>query len=568
MASVLSLTNLQIIKTFITLFSSILVYLSIVFFIFSSTLDGLYNVPLFLYIIALFPFCIGLGVTLITTNLLNLFLNYGIHIMISGAICSVIFILYYGIKFAIRTISPNDVVYITFVGIFTAAIFGFLSFFIWLTAYGGIILQSILSFIIQIYKNIIGFKNVFSTDGDFRAGFIQTFLSFTLLFLALFLFFYYTTYHTMTSQQTYFCMFGIVSIFLYLFVNKDMFEFVFIRNKWATIVLFILGFLGYASYEMIFKNMSNGTADILKYTSIAIGVFIGIIALAILFIVFRKMFSEATGPLAILIHFLFYIPCLFIDFIQYMKNEIRMTSNSVYILFIIEVILILLYSYIPYFKSQIENNDAIILFSDAMFLNKSEQIGNNNMYKTPRVLPQGETPSIDGSDTVYRTNYAFTFWVYVNPQQHEASTLHNTNETPIFDFGNKPTFSYVNGAENTLDGNGNPTINDKFAIHFTNTDSSKNEPVYITLEKQKWHYIAFNYFSDRAELYLDGTLYRTVSFADKQPTYSTSDVVTLGYKNGLYGAICNVKYYKSNMIPENISRIYNLLMFSNPPTDT
>ena len=166
--------------------------------------------------------------------------------------------------------------------------------------------------------------------------------------------------------------------------------------------------------------------------------------------------------------------------------------------------------------------------------------------------------------STYRSNYGFSFWVYVNPQKKQPATIPNTKETPIFDFEQKPRFSYISTKKNATDKNNN-LVDDTFAIHFTNKNNA--EPMYITLGKQQWHYIFFNYFTDHVELYLDGKLDKTYKFNDKLPTYSPNDCVNLGYDNGLYGAICNVKYYETNMNPENISRIYNLLMFSNPPTD-
>ena len=220
-----------------------------------------------------------------------------------------------------------------------------------------------------------------------------------------------------------------------------------------------------------------------------------------------------------------------------------------------------MYLYIPYFKSQIENSSATTLFSNAMFLDNAEQVGNNDMYKIYKVKSKG----YDINNLAYRTNYGFSFWIYVNPQKKQPAKIPNTNETPIFDFGQKPRFSYIPWNTDTTNDKNNNLVNDKFVIHFTNKNDA--QPMYISLGKQKWHYIFFNYFNEHVELYLDGKLERTYIFNDKLPTYSTDDCVNLGYDDGLYGAICNVKYYEKNMIPENISRIYNLLMFSNPPTD-
>uniref|UniRef100_A0A6C0DQK5 Uncharacterized protein n=1 Tax=viral metagenome TaxID=1070528 RepID=A0A6C0DQK5_9ZZZZ len=545
-------------KIYITYLSTILVYLSIIFVILSSTLDGLQNVPLFVYLLTVLPLVFGLSAALFSDKLFNTIFNHSAYINISAVLCSMVLILYYGIKAGLNSLTSNETTYITFLGVFTGCIYGFLLFLNWMGVYGGVVLQTLYSYVSTIYRNIIGLKNSFFSDSEFRTNYIQIFLSFLILFLSIFIFFYYSDNKTLSSKQSYFAIFGIVAIFIYLFVNEHVLKYIFVEHKWAVLVLGILGVLCYAGYNYF----SKGTLQTIEYISIIVGCLIGIIALAILFIVFRKMLSETTGLLGLIINILFYIPCLVIDFINYIKNEIKMTSNITFVLFIIEIVLILMYVYIPIFKSQYENNSATKLLPGSIFLNQSQEFGNNDMYK---LLKYGNTDTIYNSEnSVYRTNYAFSFWVYINPQQKQPDTLANSSETPIFDFGQKPSFSYINNTENAVDSKGNP-VNDKFVIHYTNTGA---EPAYISLGKQQWHYIVFNYFNDKVDLYLDGNLERTYVFGSHLPRYSPHDLVTLGYDNGLYGAISNVKYFSINLTPENISRFYNLLMFSNPPIDT
>jgi len=283
----------------------------------------------------------------------------------------------------------------------------------------------------------------------------------------------------------------------------------------------------------------------------------------------RKSLSESTGMLGLLVNFIFYIPCLIIDGINYLYGEINLTPRPVLTLFVVEIVLLLIYFMIPYFKSQVMNQNATSLLPGGFYLTSQTTVGNNDMYKMYNV-------STGDDNSVYRRNYAFSFWIYVNTQQHKPGMIPGTNETPIFDFDSKPRLSYISNADDTIDMLGDPNINDTFAIHFTNQSQDTEAPIYLLLGKQKWHYIVFNYYSDKADMFVDGNLERSYVFKDRLPSYTPNDVVKIGYDgpsstglsgSGLKGAIYNIKYHTENLTQENIARIYNILKFSNPPTD-
>jgi hypothetical protein len=45
------------------------------------------------------------------------------------------------------------------------------------------------------------------------------------------------------------------------------------------------------------------------------------------------------------------------------------------------------------------------------------------------------------------------------------------------------------------------------------------------------------------------------------------DSIKIGSDNGLYGAICNVNYYKSPLQESQLVNMYNLYYNKNPPVD-
>jgi hypothetical protein len=108
----------------------------------------------------------------------------------------------------------------------------------------------------------------------------------------------------------------------------------------------------------------------------------------------------------------------------------------------------------------------------------------------------------------------------------------------------------------------------------------------IEIPFQKWNHIVFNYREGGVDLFLNGKLLKSYSYSTNElPNYSENDKIEVGdeltiYKekrigdeiteiphtvDGLYGAICNVAYYKRPLLKSEIVRNYNLLFYKNPP---
>ena len=98
----------------------------------------------------------------------------------------------------------------------------------------------------------------------------------------------------------------------------------------------------------------------------------------------------------------------------------------------------------------------------------------------------------------------------------------------------------------------------------------KNGPVSvnkkINLPSQKWNNLVFNYYSDHVDLFVNGNLELTYKFDDtNRPKYEPTDMINIGSKDGLNGAVCNVRYYTEPLSKSKIINMYNLLMYKNPP---
>jgi hypothetical protein len=315
----------------------------------------------------------------------------------------------------------------------------------------------------------------------------------------------------------------------------------------AFMIISIIAFFGVIFY--FYSSLSLTTFTFMSYVINAIFLIIVLLALAMFFYIFSQYLKNFEGISGFIINFLFYIPCLLIDFFNYIRREFALTHNVIYIMFVVEVILILLYIYIPKLVNIIASNDGYALLKDSMFLDSQEILVNGPQQIQPASL----------SDEQLNKNqrYTFSMWVFLNEQPNNYSSY--SNERTIFDYGNgKPKLTYYNNIASDKD-------KDKYIIYFTNNTAGimKYE---ITLPSQKWNNIVFNYLSPKVDLYINGVLERSFNFANNMPTYNSSDLVIVGSNDGLDGAICNIRYYTTPLTSSQISNNYNLLMFQNPPT--
>lgn len=318
-----------------------------------------------------------------------------------------------------------------------------------------------------------------------------------------------------------------------------------------------------------YSSLNKQTFTFVSYAMNILLILIILFGLAIFFYIFGNYFKSLNNFSGFIVYFIFYIPCLIIDFFKYILKEFRMSSSSIHVLFVIEVILILMYLYskdiINYFITKTTKN--MVLLEKTEFLDMKTTITSNYdlRIKDPIVSNNSnsfkkvdQNQKLDSVETYsYRKRYAISMWVYLNNQP--PNNMSYSKETEIFNYGNgKPRITYYNDI--TTD-----NLKDKYIFYFTNS-TDQNSSVKMTLPGQKWNNIVFNYYSDKVDLFINGNLEKSYVFDNNIPTYLASDNITVGTKDGLDGAICNVNYFIEPLTKSQITNAYNLLMMKNPPT--
>lgn len=342
---------------------------------------------------------------------------------------------------------------------------------------------------------------------------------------------------------------GLIILIPSVFLGKDV-----INNTYYISLLIgtIVALFGTVFY--FYSSANSTTISLANYVLSSVVTLSILVGLAIVFYFYSNYLKTKEGWGGFFIHLIFYVPCLILDFYDYIKRELELTTNVVYYLFLTEVVLIFLYNYLPTIISKIALKEGTSLLKGSAFLDIEKPIASSYDLKFNK---QGDDIN---SPVIYRNNYSLSMWIMLN--NHSDNKLPYARETPIFNYGNGvPKMTYIKKEEHN--------VKDIVKVYFTNSDNNGDNNSYtVEIDSQKWNQFVFNYNSNSVDLFLNGNLEKTYKFNyDNRPVYSADDMIVIGSNDGLDGAISNIQYYTSNQTRSQIANSYNLLVKKNPPTN-
>lgn len=381
---------------------------------------------------------------------------------------------------------------------------------------------------------------------------------YSIIFVIIIILYYATLDPTALSSNLYKYSFliGVPLIIILYFVIP------FSKKQNSTFKILIIGMIitFFLSLFYFYTKSKTASFQVMEYIISIIGILMVLFGLTIFFYLMSNYFKSLSGWEGFITYFIFYIPCLFIDFIKYILNEFNSTSSPIIVLLIIEIILFIIYGFLPSIIKRIKWTKNTVLLPNSAFLDIKQNISSSELNKAPDNFNDSYNSL---SKPVYNQNYAFSMWVYLNPQSHSFAGY--SKESDIFNYGSgKPKVTYYNDMATLTNEFGSSGV-DKFKVYFSNSTS----PVAVykfTLPSQKWNNIVVNISSTKADLFVNGKIEKTYLYEGNFPTYNPVDYITIGDNIGLDGAICNVVYYSHNLSLMEITRHYNMLSLRNPPT--
>jgi hypothetical protein len=361
-----------------------------------------------------------------------------------------------------------------------------------------------------------------------------------------------------TNEQFYlYSLFGLLPVIVGGIIASNLFSGELNESKFmfygTTLFVFII-----AMY-MFYRVMNPNTVSLASYLLFGLSGLLFIVGLAIVYRIFVRTILNSRGWSGFFLKFIFLIPCLLVEGLEYLFAELKSAPKMVVVLFILEILIVLAYIYLP--RISTSSSDTIVLLNRPVFLSSVTTVGNAKQLFMD--LNERENPSKD-ADTI-RQNYSISMWVYVN--QHPSTHAAYSKETNIFRYGypssriGHPKVAYFNDRNDQ-------NKSDKVIV-YVNADLSG---VLLDTQMQAWNHLVISYTDSVVDIYVNGSLEKTVQLEPKsRPIYDTGDILEVGEgdntltRGGLHGAICNVVYHKAPLTPFQVMTDYNIRRYMNPP---
>jgi hypothetical protein len=171
-----------------------------------------------------------------------------------------------------------------------------------------------------------------------------------------------------------------------------------------------------------------------------------IVGLAIGYNVLKNSAKKMRGWPGFIVNFIFFIPCLLSDFVDYMVSEFKSSPPSVYILFLIEIVLILAYIYVPKILKMLIFKNGLTLQHKPVYLNKVKILSNSDIFLLPNSVTSTAYSDISSND--YNSNFGLSMWIYVNnmgtSKLQESGTMLFQNSSPN-NVNGKPSIQFMGG---------------------------------------------------------------------------------------------------------------------------
>ena len=344
---------------------------------------------------------------------------------------------------------------------------------------------------------------------------------------------------------------------------------------------------------------------------------IGLVGLMILYNIFEKKLKSFDSTLGFVVNMIFYIPCMLIMLIKYLIQDMYSTSRVTVALFVVQILLIVSYFYIFPIIQKSMVAEGVVLLRNPIMLNKINDSLNAELIKSSadrivdpkytenplQSIQSADSSTVPSTTTTptstttptptttiiprnietgssFRKLYAISMWIYLNPMP--STRIAYTQDSNIFYYGDKRE-SHQSYHPRVMMTSMNGSY--QCVIYCANTVIATT----IDVPFQKWNHLVFNYREGGVDIFMNGKLKFTYSYVGGElPTYSIYDKMEVGDElaikrdvivadsstqpvrvnyeiEGLYGAICNVVYYKRPLMKSEIYRNYKLHHYKNPP---
>ena len=239
-----------------------------------------------------------------------------------------------------------------------------------------------------------------------------------------------------------------------------------------------------------------------------------------------------------------YIPCFLIDCSNVLREQLQIAKKeyTVVIILLIEIALIASKFLIPKIFNKVITSDGVVLTDKVYPLEIKNHVSIPNSIK---VL----TKSV---------NYGVSSWIYIHPVPNNTNEAYVQN-TSLINCGNVPDMQF-NAEKGAI----------IFSVDVTDANGSKRTVIVpdkktqrdVKIVYSRWNNVFVNFIDGGMDIFVNGDL--VISEPNIIP-YQNPNGVNIGSSPGIYGEMCNLVYYKTPVLAQNIKLMYESMKDMNPP---
>lgn len=245
----------------------------------------------------------------------------------------------------------------------------------------------------------------------------------------------------------------------------------------------VFGALTIVGIAVYYYALSNGSyLDVSSATNYLLMIAIGLVGLALVYNALVGWMSRLQGLPGFIAQLIFYLPCVLYDAWLWLLSQFTLTPFAVYGFIIIEIILIIVYIFLPNITNTIAGtSNSVLLVKNVLPLNEGKKtIATSSMLK---VTPNSDQKKMGITEPYTPRNYCISLWVFTNPQ--DPANFAYSRESEILQYGYldrnglnqvKPMITYYGGG-NTTD---QPMERNKFVFYFVNYKDIQMENILKT----------------------------------------------------------------------------------------
>ena len=179
-----------------------------------------------------------------------------------------------------------------------------------------------------------------------------------------------------------------------------------VKNAIVAVVAFaVLWFFVYIS------ETEFGAAG-LGYGAMILGILFGLSWLVILYKQNQAYIYNMKGWLGFIVNFILFIPCLISDLFEYLYGDFKVTPKIVFITLFIELVIVLLYIYVPKIVKNMQEQSGKIIVDKPVRINLKKDATNYIDMQLEKP-PSEQALLAPDREVVIRKRFALSMWVYV-----------------------------------------------------------------------------------------------------------------------------------------------------------